>query len=225
MKKRTTSAEKSKQAIRHAALEEFAERGLSGARTETIARAAGVNIALVFYYFKNKEALYLTVLEDIFAEMQRRVITALECCHTDRERILAYVQTHFDYLAESPLRPRLVMQEYARGESSAGTQVAKLLKKYIRPIHDRVGKVLQNGIRSGEFRNVDVKHFQFSISGLTTMYFISTEKIQQLTGIDPLSSEQLTKRRKAVADFVSAALFTAQASSFKTKTRRTRSVS
>jgi hypothetical protein len=57
-----------------------------------------------------------------------------------------------------------------------------------------------------------VRHFQFSISGLTTMYFISSEKIQQLTGIDPLSSEQLAKRRKAVADFVSAALFTHPAS-------------
>ena len=115
MKKRTISAEKSKQAILRAALEEFSRRGISGARTEAIAKAAGVNIALVFYYFKNKEQLYLTVLEDIFAEMNRRVTAALDCCENDRERILAYLQTHFDYLAESPLRPRLIMQEYARG--------------------------------------------------------------------------------------------------------------
>jgi TetR/AcrR family transcriptional regulator len=223
MKKRSISAERSKRAILRAALEEFARRGISGARTDAIANAAGVNIALVFYYFKNKDKLYLTVLEEIFAEMHRRVLAALDCCTTNRERILAYVQTHFDFLAEAPSRPRLVMQEYARGASPAGTQVAKLLKKYIRPVHDRVTEVLKDGIETGEFRDVDVKHFQFSISGLTTMYFISSEKIQQLTGIDPLSSEQLTKRRKTVAAFVSAALFTPAASATKA-TRRSRKV-
>ena len=208
MKKRANSAEKSKQAILAAALEEFAARGMSGARTDAIAKAAGVNIALVFYYFKNKDLLYTTVLEEIFAEMHRRVMSALDCCETNRERILAYVRTHFDYLAEAPSRPRMVMQEYTRGaERSTAARCEALLKKYIRPIHDRVGQVLRDGIREGEFRDVDVRHFQFSIAGLTTMYFISSEKIQQLTGIDPLSSEQLTKRRKAVADFVSAALF------------------
>lgn len=219
-KKRAISAERSKQAILEAALEEFATRGIDGARTEAIAKAARVNIALVFYYFKNKEQLYLTVLEQIFAEMNRRVMAALDGAHSNREAVLAYMQTHFDYLAESPLRPRMVLQEYVRSERRSSAY-AKILKKYIGPIHTRVGEVLQAGIRSGEFRDVDVKHFQFSMSGLTTMYFIAADKIQQLTGVDPLSTEQLTKRRIALADFVSAALF-AEPASAPTTPRRTR---
>jgi len=219
-RRRTNSAEQSKQAILEAALEEFATRGIDGARTESIAKTARVNIALVYYYFKNKEQLYLTVLEQIFAELNRRVMAALDCCDSSREAILAYLQTHFDYLAESPLRPRMILQEYVRSDRGA-SPFEKLLKKYIGPVHARVGEVLTEGIRSGEFRDVDVKHFQFSMSGLTTMYFISANKIQQLTGIDPLSPEQLTKRRKAVADFVSAALF-AQPASAPTTHKRTR---
>jgi TetR/AcrR family transcriptional regulator len=219
-KKRASSAEQSRQAILKAALEEFAIRGIDGARTEAIAKAAGVNIALVFYYFKNKEQLYLTVLEQIFAELNRRVMAALDGCQTNREAILAYMQTQFDYLAESPLRPRVVLQEYVRS-GHRSSAYAKILKKYIGPVHERVGEILQSGIKSGEFRDVDVKHFQFSMSGLTTMYFIAADKIQQLTGIDPLSTEQLTKRRKALADFVSAALFAAPASAPR-KQRRTR---
>jgi AcrR family transcriptional regulator len=219
-KKRANSAEQSKQAILEAALEEFATRGIDGARTEAIAKAARVNIALVFYYFKNKEQLYLTVLEQIFAEMNRRVMAALGGARSNREAILAYMQTQFDYLAESPLRPRMVLQEYVRSDRRSGAY-EKILKKYIGPVHTAVGDVLQAGIRSGEFRDVDVKHFQFSMSGLTTMYFIAADKIQALTGIDPLSAEQLTKRRKALADFVSAALFTEPVSAFRTS-RRTR---
>jgi len=219
--KREQSSEKSKQAILDAATKEFAVQGLAGARTDAIAKAAGVNIALLFYYFKNKEQLYLTVLENIFAELNRRLMDALDCCETNRERILAYVSTHFDFLAESPQRPRVVMQEYLRGGTLVPEQSRKLLRKYIRPIHDRVAKVLRDGIARGEFRDVDVRHFQFSISGLTTMYFISAEKIQQLTDIDPLSAEQLAKRRRAVADFVSAALFVGPASA-SIKQKRTR---
>lgn len=218
MNKRTSSAEQSKQAILKAATEEFAIRGISGARTDAIADAAGVNIALIFYYFKNKEQLYLTVVEQIFAEINRRVMAALDCCKTNREAILAYMRTQFDYLAESPLRPRVVLQEYVRSDRKTSPS-EKLLKKYIKPVHDRVGKVLKDGIKSGEFRDVDVKHFQFSLSGLTTMYFISADKIQMLTGIDPLSPEQLTKRRKALADFVSAALFVEPASAPRKQSR------
>ena len=42
----------------------FAESGLAGARTDAIANAAGVNKALLYYYFKSKESLYQAVLED-----------------------------------------------------------------------------------------------------------------------------------------------------------------
>jgi AcrR family transcriptional regulator len=217
-KKRANSAEQSRQAILKAALEEFAIRGIDGARTEAIAKAAQVNIALVYYYYKNKEQLYMTVLEQIFAEMNRRVMAALSDCDSNRDAILAYLQTHFDYLAESPMRPRMILQEYVRSNRAA-SPCERLLKKYIGPVHDRVGQVLKEGIKRGEFRDVDVKHFQFSMSGLTTMYFISADKIQQLTGIDPLSHEQLTKRRKAVADFVSAALFAKPASAPTTRKR------
>jgi TetR/AcrR family transcriptional regulator len=224
MKKRAQSAEKSRQAILEAATQEFASEGLSGARTDAIAKAAGVNIALLFYYFKNKEQLYLTVLESIFSEMNRRVMSALDCCSTNRERVLAYVETNFDFLAESPERPRIVLQEYLRGASTTGQQMKRLLRKYIRPVHDRVGDVLREGIANGEFRDVDVRHFQFSISGLTTMYFISAEKIQQLTDINPLSAEQLAKRRRAVADFVAAALFKTETSALQ-KPRNSRKVS
>jgi TetR/AcrR family transcriptional regulator len=215
MNKRAQSSEKSKQAILDAAIEEFATQGLSGARTDAIAKAAGVNIALVFYYFKNKEHLYLTVLEQIFAEMNRRVMGALDCCSSNRERILAYVQTHFDFLAESPKRPRVFLQEYLRGGGFTAKESARLLQKYVKPVHDRVGKILREGIATGEFRDVDVRHFQFSLSGLTAMYFVSADKIQQLTGVDPLSAEQLAKRRRAVSDFVAAALFSAEASAHK----------
>ena len=51
--------------ILEAAVREFSENGLAGARTERIAEAAGVNKALLYYYFQSKEALYAAALESV----------------------------------------------------------------------------------------------------------------------------------------------------------------
>ena len=45
---------------------EFSREGVAGARTDAIARAAGVNKALLYYYFKDKETLYGAVLDQVF---------------------------------------------------------------------------------------------------------------------------------------------------------------
>ena len=58
--------EESRAAILQAAVSEFSREGVAGARTDAIARAAGVNKALLYYYFKDKETLYGAVLDQVF---------------------------------------------------------------------------------------------------------------------------------------------------------------
>ena len=65
-------------AILQAALVEFAQEGLAGARMDAIAAAAGVNKALLYYYFRDKEALYDAVLDDFFVRLLGRVTQALD---------------------------------------------------------------------------------------------------------------------------------------------------
>src|SRR5712675_2082556 len=92
--------EKTKAAILKSALEEFAHEGATGARTDEIARRAGVNKALLYYYFKDKEGLYAAALEQVFSGLHERVVAVLD--RTDlppREKLLLYARTHFDYIA------------------------------------------------------------------------------------------------------------------------------
>src|SRR5205809_6879463 len=98
-------------AILHAAMREFAHEGLAGARTDAIARAAGVNKALLYYYYKDKEALYGAVLEHVFSGLMARVGQVLDQEMPPREKILAYAGAHFDYIAESPVFPKVVLGE------------------------------------------------------------------------------------------------------------------
>ena len=64
--KRNDSKEFPKENILRSAKKEFSERGFSGARMSSIAKRASVNKALIHYYFKDKETLYLEVLKMIF---------------------------------------------------------------------------------------------------------------------------------------------------------------
>src|SRR5215470_13930703 len=63
--------EQTRQAILNAALREFAREGLAGARTDAIARAAGVNKALISYYFGGKNGLYSATLDHVFSQLVR----------------------------------------------------------------------------------------------------------------------------------------------------------
>src|SRR5690348_11189823 len=69
----------------------FAKAGLAGSRMDAIAAAAGVNKALLYYYFKSKEHLYEAVIEDHFREFNRRALALLNGSGDARTIVLRYV--------------------------------------------------------------------------------------------------------------------------------------
>src|SRR6202790_396333 len=89
--------EQSRAAILQAAVREFADQGIAGARTDAIARAAKVNKALLYYYFKDKEALYGAVLDQVFGGLIGCVGEVFSRGLPPREKILGYAGAHFDF--------------------------------------------------------------------------------------------------------------------------------
>jgi TetR/AcrR family transcriptional regulator len=82
--------------ILDAALSEFAANGLAGARTEQIAQAAGVNKALLYYYFESKEKLYSAALEMVSARVRDRSMAVFLREASPGERMLRAALDHFD---------------------------------------------------------------------------------------------------------------------------------
>src|SRR6202007_3149893 len=91
--------EESRAAILQAAGREFAEHGIAGARTDAIARAARVNKALLYYYFKDKETLHRAVLDAAFSGLKTTVFRVLDGELPPREKIMAYAGAYFDFIA------------------------------------------------------------------------------------------------------------------------------
>src|SRR5215831_13068979 len=199
--------EESRAAILKAAAREFAEHGIAGARTDTIAREAHVNKALLYYYFEDKETLYSAVLDNAFSGLKNTVFEVLDSALPPREKVLAYAGACFDFIASNQLYPRLMQREMMRAREGESQHIDKLIKSYIQPIFLRVNQVLQEGIAKGEFRSVKTEHFVPSMVAMIVFYFRSAPMIQKIVGFNPLSPQRIAERRAAVLDFISAALF------------------
>ena len=199
--------EESRAAILRAAVAEFAEHGIAGARTDSIAQAAHVNKALLYYYFKDKDALYEAVLDHVFSGLRDRVMPVLESELEPREKLLQYLGCYFDYIAANPRFPRVVQAEWMRVGPRGNPQMARIAREYFAPIYRRVAELLREGAEKGQFRAVNPMDFLPSMVGVIIFYFSTAPAMKTLLKTDPLSKKRIAERRKFVLEFVSAALF------------------
>ncbi|MGB8011559.1 MAG: TetR/AcrR family transcriptional regulator [Terriglobales bacterium] len=198
--------EESRASILEAAVAEFAEYGVAGARTDAIARAAHVNKALLYYYFKDKDALYEAVLDHVFGGLRARVMPVLESELPPREKMLEYLAAYFDYIAENPRFPRVVQAEWMRSGVDY-PHMQRVAREHFRPIFEQLTEVLRLGVEAGDFRRVNPVDFLPSVAAVIVFYFSAAPIIKALTKVDPLSESRIRERRAFVLDFISAALF------------------
>jgi TetR/AcrR family transcriptional regulator len=199
--------EASRNAILKAALAEFAQEGLAGARVDAIAGAAGVNKALLYYYFHDKETLYGATLENFFAPLHQRVMEVCDRPGSAGERFLSYAREHFDSIAASPHHGRIFMGELMSFSRGGKTYLDRILSNYMLPIGMRVLALLKEGVDSGEFRKVDPAQFVPTAIGSIVHYFLTAPLRQRFLKLMPMPEPSIEDRRAAVLDFIAAALF------------------
>jgi TetR/AcrR family transcriptional regulator len=199
--------EQSRTAILQAAVQEFSREGIAGARIDAIARSARVNKALLYYYFQDKDTLYGAVLDEVFGGLTATILDVLARPLPPRQKILLYVQTHFDFVASHQLYPRIVQEEMMRAGRGGTQQLQRIVDLYFRPLFGKLASLLKQGHAAGEFRAVDPMHFIPSMISVIIFYFNSAPVMRVMSGTDPFSPERISERRAAVLDFISAALF------------------
>jgi len=138
-----------------AALEVFVERGFAAARLEEVARRAGVTKGTVYLYFKNKEALFKAVVrETIVPVIAKGEAMAQAFTGSARELVERLVREYWRLVGETELAgiPKLMMAEAAT--------FPQLTRFYYEEVvtrgHRLMAGVIERGIKSGEFRKVDV---------------------------------------------------------------------
>ncbi len=211
--KRKRNAEATKTVILDAALREFAEQGLAGARMDEIAKVAAVNKALLYYYFASKEQLFVGVIHRAFVTITDALHAALSRPARPGVRLLAFLDANFEVLAAQPLLARLLGQEMDMLKTLSSEAIGGLLSQgfmdRIVPLLAEFRGVLVEGVEAGEFRTVDID----AVLPLLIMLVRTAARgmpmsAQFLPGSRNMSA---ARRRAAATDLIKAAIFTTPA--------------
>ena len=194
--------------ILDAALREFSAHGLAGARTEQIASIAGVNKALLYYYFDSKENLYIAALEMIASKIRDRTMAVFLLNASPGERVMRSALEHFDRILTQHEFQALLQHEMIRlhkGESGGALPI--VVKRVFAPAMTMYQTMVREGIESGELIKADWLQIHLATLGANVFYFLSAPVWRMFLSSEPFTPEALAERRKAIVEFLGQAIF------------------
>ena len=169
--------------ILQAAEEEFLLKGFAGARTMVIAQKAGVNHAMLHYYFNTKEQLFEQVMIEKLILFRDSVISVFE--RSDMpvlEQIKEAMSRHFDFVFQNPLLPRFIINEVC--------VQPKYLENFRSKIFPLIGSALvkfQNSLDAaaerGEICQIDAKTLMLDIISMNLFVFIAYPIVTQMQSV------------------------------------------
>ena len=187
--------------ILEVATRHFAEKGYSGARIDEIAAETATSKRMIYYYFKDKEELFVAVLEHAYSRI-RRLESELNVEDLDPEAALAeIVGSTFDYDNANPDFARLVMIENIhRGRRMAQSKVISELNVSVISVLERI---CERGRKLGLFRpDIDVIDLHMTISALCIFNVANRYTFSLIFKRDMASLQALADRRARVIDIV-----------------------
>jgi len=184
----------------------FARRGFRSTTIKAIAGAAGVNTALLYYYFAGKQGLYHAVLERAFGGLIGEGQLHLSEDLDPEEAIRAFVALQAAYFGEHPNRPHLFVRELIdHGAAHAAGQLTRLAATLFR----RLCHVIERGQAAGRFR-ADLDPSRAAISTMSQVAWLQVARpaIGILVGAGPAgpSARWTGEFAEHAADFALAAL-------------------
>jgi AcrR family transcriptional regulator len=191
--------------ILEAATGEFARYGLGGARVDRIAARAKANKRMLYYYFGDKEGLFLAALEDRYAHI-RNAERSLKLEHLDpREAVRRLVEFTWNYFIEHPEFMTLLNSENLH----KGRHVRR--SRRVPEMHSHLITLLRDVLRRGEaqelFRKgVDPVQLYISIAGEGYFYLSNRYTLSRIFDRDLMAPRALAGRARHIADMILNAL-------------------
>jgi len=184
-----------------AALEEFARHGLGGARVDRIAARAGANKRMLYYYYGNKEELFLAVLESRYAHIRRAELGLHLGALDPEEGIRRLVEFTWEYYLRHPEFLVLLNSEnlHRARHLRRSRQIAAMHSPLVATLRD----LLERGVREGKFRRgVDPVQLYISIAGLGYFYLSNRYTLSTIFERDLLSARSKAERLRHMTALV-----------------------
>jgi AcrR family transcriptional regulator len=187
--------------ILEAARRVFIKKGTSGTRVQDIAAEAGVNQALVHYYFGSKEAL----AERVFLEAAGRLVEALAPIPaqsmTLEQMIERFVTRYIDAIIEVPFIPGYLLAEASqhpeRLDALMRAAIGAVPADIARLTLDHVGRILAARVADGTIRPVTPRQLLVHVMALTVFPFVARPVLSAALGFDDAEFRRFIEERRA----------------------------
>ncbi len=199
--RRRRDAAATRERLLRAALAEFCEKGLDGARTANIAARAKCNIRMLYHYFGNKEGVYLESLKRVYAQLRARE-EELNLLHLDPKTAMAtLVEFTYDHmLSHQEFLKMICIENFQQGKF---LHRLKSVPQGAMPLVKSIETLLRRGQRQGIFhKRVNPVQLYVSILSLSYVHISNKYTLSITFGQDLADSEWLAARRSHVRDMV-----------------------
>lgn len=168
-----------------AAEKEFLEKGFNLTKTTEIARLAGVNHAMLHYYFRTKENLFEKILKKKVKEVANSLLTIIEQDLPFTEKIKAGIEAHFDFISSNPKLPLFIINEFILNTNRINIYGPIILPTVIK-VYRTIEKGIEEGVKTKTIRPIAPVQLIYDIVTLNIGAFIIQPVAQRLF---PLTAE------------------------------------
>jgi TetR/AcrR family transcriptional regulator len=189
--------------ILKAAMEVFVDKGLYGAKMQQIADKAGINKALLHYYYRSKEKLYVHIFKFIFKKIMREVAELLKSDLPFEEFLKTFISKYIDLLSKNYRFPLFIMRELSQGGKIVSNAIKEAIPNELNE-HLPAIKLMEEAMDKGEIVKMDPRQIILTVVGSSLFYFIG-EPILRVLLLNEESFDRekfLEERKEAIFNII-----------------------
>ena len=182
MSKEPSHSQDTETRILQAAEKEFFEKGYAGARTTSIAEAAGVTHAMLHYYFRTKDNLFERIVAEKVNKLGDIILSAIGDENLPlEERIRQGIERHFDFIAANRDLPRFIVNEVLTRPEHIEMMKQNALR-IVNSLLDNLQHEIDEYASKGLCRSIDARMLLVDIVSLNVFPFIAAPIVKGVIG-------------------------------------------
>jgi AcrR family transcriptional regulator len=192
-KPKTVKESSTEEKIKEAARKLFTQKGFSATRTRDIAEEAGINLALLNYYFRSKQKLFDIIMMENFRQFIQGIsFNFLEQNTTLDQKITKVVSMYIDFLTQNPDLPLFILNELRNNPE----QLAANIEREVGDTRTQFFVQLTAAAAEGKMGDLNPFHLMANLIGLTVFPFVARPILQKVSKTTDKQFNELMQQRK-----------------------------
>lgn len=197
---KTKKDQTTEQVILEAAKKVFVRKGMAGARMQDIADEAGINKALLHYYFRNKEKLFEVIFMEAAEKLFPRINAIFNADQPLFEKIESFCEEYITVVSENPYLPLFVLNEINQDPEYF---LQKVWAGRSKPNPAKFLEQIEKEVKKGTIKRISPLHLLMNLISMTIFPFVAKPMFQKNLGLDELQfTAVMEQRKKEIPKFI-----------------------